>query len=118
MSRTYNTMPPWVQAARRAGLRLPADWREPLLDPVWDGRHPHARRALGGLARSEFLEQLVGFAPCEFGGGPLGGKWRGIGAAARWENRRLRHRDRQALRQGRYDTPAPRHRHSAQWDYW
>jgi hypothetical protein len=37
---------------------------------------------------------------------------------ARWENRRLRHRDRQALRQGRYDTPAPRHRHSAHWDYW
>ena len=118
MSRTYNTMPPWVQAARRAGVHLPADWREPLPDPAWGDRHPYARRALGRLARWEFLEDLVGSAPCQFGGGPLGGKWRGIGAAARRENRRLRHRDHQVLRQGRYDTPPPRHRYSAHWDYW
>jgi hypothetical protein len=118
VSRTYNTMPPWVQAARRAGVRLPADWREPLPDPAWDGRHPHAWRGLGRLARWRHLEDLVGSAPSHFGGGPLGGKWRGIGAAARQENRRLRHRDRQALRQGRYDTPPPRHRNSAHWDYW
>jgi len=41
-------MPAWVQAARRAGRRLPADWREPLPDPAGDDRHPHPRRALGG----------------------------------------------------------------------
>lgn len=110
-------MPPWVQAARRAGLHLPADWREPLPDPAGDDRHPHVRRAVGRLARWQYLEDFVGSAPC-FGGGPHGGKWRSIGAAARQENRRLRHRDRQALRLGRYDTPPPRHRHSAHWDYW
>ena len=63
MSRTYNTMPPWVQAARRAGVHLPADWREPLPDPAWGDRHPSARRSLGRLARWEFLEDLVGHEP-------------------------------------------------------
>lgn len=118
MSRTYNTMPAWVQAACRAGLRLPADWREPRDDPAWADRHPLTRLALGRVARWQYLKDFVGSAPCQFGGGPLGGKWRGIGAIARVENRRLRRRDRQALRQGRYDTPPPRHRHGAHWDYW
>lgn len=62
MSRTYNTMPAWVQAARRAGVLLPADWREPILDPAWSRLHPATRRAFGRHARRIALAALVGGA--------------------------------------------------------
>jgi hypothetical protein len=119
VSRTYNTMPAWVQAARRARVRLPADWREPILDPADSRLHPATRRALGRHYRREWLVGFVGDAPAYYGPWPpLGGKYEGVGVDARIANRRLRHRDRQALWMGRYDEAPPRHRHSAQCDRW
>ena len=119
MSRTYNTMPAWVQAARSAGIRLPADWREPIHDPAFTRLHPIIRRGLGRHARRLALTALVGGEPAYYAPWPpLGGKHEGVGIDARIANRRLRRGDRQALRMGRYDEAPPRHRHSALWDRW
>ena len=110
-------MPAWVQAARRAGMRLPADWREPIHDPACSRLHRASRRARGRQARRLALAALVGGAPDYYAPWPpLGGRHEGVGIDATIANRRLRHRDRQALRMGRYDDAPPRHRHSARWD--
>jgi hypothetical protein len=77
------------------------------------GLFPEAPQDGGLFAAVEFAAPAY-YAPWP----PLGGKYEGVGIDVRFANRRLRHRDRQALRMGRYDGAPPRHRHSAQWDRW
>lgn len=117
MSRTYNTMPPWAQVAHRAGRRLPADWREPIHDPIRAAAPRPTRRAFGRWARQLALADQFGGWPPFYGPGPLGGKW-GVGEDARRANRAARRADKAALASGHWDVAPPRPRHSARWHRW